>query len=250
MRAVIFDMGGTLLQFVRPGNGTWREFEERGIRGLYRYLAEQGHKIGDHEEGFVEAMFQRLEEGWRQATGGTVSLRAQDWIAQAIVGVELDEQTIMQAVHHYARPLRQGIAPTRGAVETLTALRDRGYRIGLISNTIWPAEIHIDDLRQTHLLPYLEHMIFSGDEGIWKPDPRIFQRSLEALGVAPGEAVFVGDSPREDVLGSQAAGMRAVWKRSREFPQGDVQPDAIITDLPELLPLLEAWADQPPADGR
>ena len=39
-RAVIFDMGGTLMRFVRPGSGSWRELEEPGIRGVYHYLFE------------------------------------------------------------------------------------------------------------------------------------------------------------------------------------------------------------------
>ena len=59
LRAVIFDMGGTLLRFMRPGAGTWRELESPGIRSLYRYLIDQGHPIASHEDDFVEAMFER-----------------------------------------------------------------------------------------------------------------------------------------------------------------------------------------------
>jgi hypothetical protein len=81
IRAVIFDMGGTLLRYVRPGNGAWREFEERGIRGLYRYLVAQGHPMTAGEEAFVAHMFERLAQGWEQATGGHINLRAVDWIA-------------------------------------------------------------------------------------------------------------------------------------------------------------------------
>ena len=118
---------------------------------------------------------------------------------------------------------------------------DAGQRIGLISNTIWPAELHIEDLEELGLLHYLEHLTFSGEIGMWKPSRQIFLHTLDALGVAPEQAVFVGDSPREDIVGAHAAGMRAIWIRSREFPLGDVQPDAIIESLPELLPILEHW---------
>ena len=79
IQAVIFDMGGTLLRFARPGSGSWRELETPGIRSLYRYLIEQGHPIVSHEEEFVEAMFARLAEGWEQSTGGHINLRAVDW---------------------------------------------------------------------------------------------------------------------------------------------------------------------------
>jgi putative hydrolase of the HAD superfamily len=242
-RAVIFDMGGTLMRFVRPGNGSWRELETPGIRGVYRYLVDQGHPISAHEDDFIEAMFARLAEGWEQATGGHINLRAIDWIAAGAAdhALTLDELALREAAHRYAQPMRDGLTAMPGAVETLAALREQGYRIGLVSNTIWPAELHLEDLAQIGVLPYLEHLDFSGELGFWKPNPRIFQHTLDALGVAAEEAVFVGDNPREDILGAQRVGMRAVWKRSTEFPLGDVQPDATIESLPELLPILERW---------
>ena len=74
IRAVIFDMGQTLLRSRRPGDGSWRDMEIPGIRGIYRYIVEQGHPIASHEDEFVEVMFARLAEGWRQATGGQINL--------------------------------------------------------------------------------------------------------------------------------------------------------------------------------
>jgi putative hydrolase of the HAD superfamily len=243
VKAVIFDMGGTLIRFVRPGSGSWREFETPGIRGIYRYLIEQGHPIASHEDDFVEAMFARLAEGWQQSTGGHISLRAVDWIAAGAAdhALTLDEAALIEAARRYALPIRAGLVAAEGAAHTLAALRDAGYRIGLISNTIWPAELHMEDLAEIGLLHYLEHLTFSGEIGMWKPSRQIFQHALDALGVAPEQAVFIGDSPHEDILGAHAAGMRAIWIRSGEFPLGDVQPDASIDALPELLPILEHW---------
>jgi putative hydrolase of the HAD superfamily len=241
IRAVIFDMGETLLRFHRPGGGTWREFEDRGIRGVFGYLVEQGHPIPVEEEHFAEAMFARLAEGWRAATGAGTNLRAADWIAAAVAEhqLALDADALGEAVRRYARPLSEGVAAAPGARETLQALRARGLRTGLISNTIWPGELHMSDLDAHGLLEHLEHLVFSGDAGIWKPNPAIFEHVLDALQVAPEHAVFVGDSPREDIVGAQRVGMRAVWVRSREFALGDVTPDAVIEDVSELLPTLE-----------
>jgi putative hydrolase of the HAD superfamily len=243
IRAVIFDMGETLIRFVRPGSGSWREFETPGIRGIYRYLIEQGHPIASHEDDFVEAMFARLAEGWEQSTGGHISLRAADWIAAGAAehALTLDEAALIEAARRYARPIRAGLRAAEGAAETLASLRDAGYRIGLISNTIWPAELHIEDLEEIGLLQYLEHLTFSGEIGIWKPNRQIFLHALDALEAAPEQSVFVGDSPREDIFGARGAGMRAIWIRGPEFPLGDVQPDAIIETLPELLPIVEQW---------
>jgi putative hydrolase of the HAD superfamily len=236
-------MGGTLMRFLRPGGGSWRELEDPGIRGIYQYLVEQGHPISAHEDAFVEAMFERLAEGWEQSTGGHINLRAVDWIAAGAAdhALTLDEAALLEAARRYARPMRHGVRAADGAVETLAALRDRGYRVGLISNTIWPAEIHLEDLAEIGVLPYLEHLIFSGEAGVWKPQRQVFERALEALDAAPGQAVFVGDSPREDIRGAQGVGMRAVWVRSAEFPLGDARPDGVVERLPELLPILDRW---------
>jgi putative hydrolase of the HAD superfamily len=236
-------MGGTLMRFVRPGSGSWREFESPGIRGIYSYLIEQGHPIESHEDDFVEAMFARLAEGWEQSTGGHISLRAADWIAAAAAdhAVTLDEAALIEAARRYARPIRAWLRAADGAAPTLAALRDAGYRLGLISNTIWPAELHMEDLEEIGLLQFLEHLTFSGEIGMWKPSRQIFEHALAALEARPEQAVFVGDSPREDILGARGAGMRAIWVRNPDFPLGDVQPDAIIETLPELLPILERW---------
>jgi putative hydrolase of the HAD superfamily len=241
IRAVIFDMGGTLLRYARPGGGSWREFETPGIRGVYRYLVDQSHPIPAHEEEFVEAMFARLAEGWEQSTGGQINMRAADLIAATLAPhrLTLDEAALLEATRHYARPLRDGVAETPGAAATLALLRGRGLRTGLISNTIWPGELHLEDLAAVGVLPHLEQTLFSGDYGVWKPRPEVFLHMLGLLDATPEEALFVGDSPREDILGAQGVGMRAIWVRSREFPLGDVRPDAIIEALPELPPILE-----------
>lgn len=242
IRAAIFDMGNTLMRFARSGDGSWRAFEAPGIRSIYQYLVEQGHPIQSHEDDFVEAMFARLVEGWEQSTGGHISMRAADWISAVATehALTLDEAALLEAIRRYARPMREGIAASAGAAATLAELRARGYRVGLISNTIWPAEMHLEDLEEIGVLPHIEQLIFSGDLGVWKPSPQIFLHMLELLGVPADEAVFVGDNPREDILGAQGVGVRAVWMRGG-FPLGDVRPDATIEALPELLPILERW---------
>ncbi len=242
IRAVVFDMGGTLLAYPRPGDGTWRAFEESGIRGLYRYLVAQGHPITAEEESFVAHMFERLEQGWEQATGGRINLRAIDWIAAAAADHELalSDGALIEAVHHYARPLRDGVSAMPGAAAALAELRARGVRVGLISNTVWPGDLHREDLATLGLWQFIEYAVFSGDFGIWKPNPHIFLHVLERLGVNPADAVFVGDSPKEDIRGAQQAGMRAIWVRSPEFPlPPDIHPEAIIENPGEVVPLLE-----------
>ncbi len=102
-------------------------------------------------------------------------------------------------------------------------------RIGLISNTIWPAELHRLDLERHGLLEHFGATVFSSEAGLWKPDPRIFALTLERLGVAPDRAVFVGDRLMEDIQGAQRAGLRAVFVEGTQ-DYADIDADAFIPD--------------------
>jgi putative hydrolase of the HAD superfamily len=95
---------------------------------------------------------------------------------------------------------------------TLHALRAAGKCLGIVTNgqTEWQSR-KIDALG---LGSFFDAVLISEQEGIRKPDARIFQRALERCRVdKPAEAMFVGDHPEVDVAGAHAAGLVAVWKR-------------------------------------
>jgi putative hydrolase of the HAD superfamily len=95
-------------------------------------------------------------------------------------------------------------------VPTLSALRSRGLLLGLISNT----HRSLDAFRSHFDLEGLiSAAVASGEHGYNKPHPSIFQRALGLLGVAPGEAVMVGDSYPHDIVGARAVGMGAILLR-------------------------------------
>jgi len=77
----------------------------------------------------------------------------------------------------------------------------------------------------------------SAEEGVAKPDPRLFARALDDLGLAPGEVLFVGDRREEDVAGARAAGLRACWIRG---PRAGVAPEAewVAPDVDAVLAAL------------
>ncbi len=132
----------------------------------------------------------------------------------------------------FSDPARYDAYPD--ARESLQALRERGYRLGLISNF----EPWLEDLlRRLGLADFFSIMVISGREGVEKPHPRIFRIALERLGAPPGACLHVGDSPESDYRGAREAGMRAVlldrWGRHPSFP------GERISDLRELLNLLE-----------
>ena len=79
----------------------------------------------------------------------------------------------------------------------------------------------------------------SGEAGVQKPDPAIFARALDALGVAPGAAVYIGDNPYHDVVGARAAGVGAIWVNRGDW-RLDRDDDAFTPDL-EVRELREVW---------
>ncbi|CAB1085652.1 hypothetical protein D1AOALGA4SA_13136 [Olavius algarvensis Delta 1 endosymbiont] len=127
------------------------------------------------------------------------------------------------------------------ALKVLQILND-GYQVALITNTQGQktAGTHRISL-YPELEKYFAAIIVAGEGGIPpKPDPDPFHRCLEQLGVAPEEAVYVGDDWRMDVCGSENAGLHPIWLKhhsvQRNWP--DVRTSLpVITDLEQLLDL-------------
>lgn len=254
LRGVIFDMGGTLLDYHPPapsaGEG-WRAMEDLGADALRAFLLERGYPAPPAEEARQSA-FAAMERQWRMiAEGKPVNPQLGPILREVLLSWGLPESAandglIDSAVAAYVAPAQALVRPLPGAAETLAALRAQGLRLGLFSNTVWPGAFHLEDLARWGLAGYLDCAFFSADAGAWKPARQVFQMTLEALGLQPQEAAFVGDHPYFDVYGAQQAGLRGVLLKSAEWeapPSGGlpITPDATVTRLADLLPLVEAW---------
>ncbi len=102
-----------------------------------------------------------------------------------------------------------GVVVAEEARQLLLRLRERGLRLGLLSNAPYPPQAMRLQLARLGLLQHFEVALFSTDLGWRKPAPEAFQGLLERLDLAPGAVWFVGDEVEADLLGARAAGMRA-----------------------------------------
>jgi putative hydrolase of the HAD superfamily len=127
--------------------------------------------------------------------------------------------------------------PAVGLHETLEGLRGLGLRLGLVSNGSAAAQQRkIDALG---IRTFLSAITISGALGVRKPTARIFDIALRELGTSPDKSWFVGDHPVLDVLGAEAAGLTAVWRRGVHlWPPEAPYPALHIDRLPELLQLV------------
>jgi putative hydrolase of the HAD superfamily len=110
--------------------------------------------------------------------------------------------------------------PYPRAIEVLATLKKK-YKLGIITNgNAISQRIKIAKLGCE---PYMDVILISGEEGIHKPDPRIFQKALDLLHSTASETAFIGDSLRFDMEGAIAMGMLPIW----------IYPDLTkTTDLP------------------
>jgi HAD superfamily hydrolase (TIGR01549 family) len=112
------------------------------------------------------------------------------------------------------------------AFKTLDWLRDRGYRLGCVTNRVFGGPRFAEELREQGLDTYFESVAVSCDLGYMKPHPKLFQHVLDEMRIDPRDTVMVGDSLKADVQGAQALGMTAVWRRVRK-PDPPHEPEQV-----------------------
>ena len=103
------------------------------------------------------------------------------------------------------------------SVRLLDELKKNGMLIGLITNTFSDER---DMIRSCILFPYFDEALISYEQGIMKPDLRLYRMMTERLGVKPEECIFVGDGGSKELYAAREAGMHPVqctWFHERAF---------------------------------
>jgi len=164
------------------------------------------------------------------------------------LGLDLPWSFYRECLEAMARAELETTAPAPGAGAVLAELRRRGLKTGLVSNTMYPAELMEARLEEFGLKSLFDVLAFSSAVGWRKPHPAIFRFALGRLGVQPDRAVFVGDRVYEDVGGALRAGLWPVL--THQFRQENPPPGVpVIRDLTELLELDALLAGRPCAGG-
>jgi FMN phosphatase YigB (HAD superfamily) len=241
VRAVMFDLGHTLWGIEAPPGRADRLYEDVRSRlaqssrdavpdaaRLRQAIARQFHQ--EDIDYLAKGKLEQLPSERLVGNGlDSLGLAAGPDLLSEITAMIVDPNVFTLLVDEKTKP-------------TLFALRGRGLRLGVVSNTWTPGSVICEQLAKHALLPYLDSVISSADMALRKPHPAIFQRALAEVAVRPEEAVFVGDSLIADVHGAQAVGMRGVLCRQyrQEDPRGP-SPDAQVQGL-------KAWVEGSPPD--
>lgn len=244
VETVVFDLGGTLIEYAGEYE-TWPELETPGFAAAYDALSQNGATLPPFEQ-FRQAGFSHLPRMWRAATRKEANLQVHALLGESLADLGVTHFAngeLLAAAQAYGAAIQQQAFMIAGAVEAVTAVKAAGYKVGLVSNTMFPGEMHQADMARFGLLDHFDATVFSADVNKWKPNAEPFLHVLAALGMGAETAVYVGDDPASDMVGGRAAGMRTVYFPSSprfHMPAG-VQPDGQINTLAELLPLLANW---------
>jgi HAD superfamily hydrolase (TIGR01509 family) len=243
-KAVIFDLFDTLVDFDRKQIPvvTIDGHEIRTTAGeTYRVLAQHAEHVSF--DAYYQTLSAITKEIWMLRDRDHLEIPARHRYEVLFERLELPcdaaaEQCIdaMLATHHRYMHDSTVCPPDRRQV--LEALKER-YLLGLLSN-FDSAETGLKILATHGLRPYFSPIYISETIRYRKPRPEAFLQTAEAMGVAPREALFIGDTFALDVVGAKGVGMDVAWLDRRKTPADleRAQPDYIITRLTDLLEIL------------
>jgi putative hydrolase of the HAD superfamily len=229
-RAILFDLGGTLVSYWRVGRGAMNL--GRAVAAVRDLLRDRGLlRVGpeaiaesardEHQEETdhrVRPLHDRLCSMF-DVSEAEASAELRHAMCRRFTDVFFDDAVIFDDVP--------------GGLERL---RLRGHALGIVANTIWggPAPMWRGHLRDVGLRPAVDAVTLSVDVGKCKPAPEVFLAACEQLAVEPERCVMVGDNREEDVAGASAAGIRAIL-----IDRFHVGVEDAIGDLDELCRIVE-----------
>lgn len=242
IKAVLFDMGGTIQTFWHT-----RELRLKATPGLQTRLLDAGVDLHLDDEQLYEIVASGLEtyHVWSMQTLNELpALRI--WREFILNGFKeaacLTDQTaedlmVYVELNYYHREMRPEIPAT------LEAIRQMGLKIGLISNAGSRGQVAAN-LQEYGIADYFDPIVISCIYGRRKPDPSIFHYAARLANVPASECVYIGDRINRDILGARRAGYHLAIQIEHDFKHGETDegatPDAVIHKMTELLDILRA----------
>jgi putative hydrolase of the HAD superfamily len=239
--AVLFDLGGTLLEYENLG---WQELSRQGLKLAFEVLQDSIEVLRDKDE-FVRLFDDYFESRYEDSLKTPVELRVTELVQDCFATLNLSPDGFLRRefLEAYYKPIADQVVMVKDAPGVLSDLKSLSFKLALVSNTIFPGDFHRRELKKYGLFNFFDDFLFSCEVGFKKPHPFIFKKALQTLQVRPEKAVFIGDRLEEDIAGPQSLGMKAILKltKGRDYSE-EIKPDAIIEDLGEAPDAIEQLA--------
>ncbi|WP_232677734.1 HAD family hydrolase [Nocardioides sp. R-C-SC26] len=231
--AVIFDWGGTLT--------AWHDIDFHAESLALAEAVRRTPSPDDDHHAHAARLHSAGSTVWGWSRDHQRSATIADLFTEA--GLEHDPG-LLRAYYDFWEPH----TATDVEVRPLWAgLRDRGIRVGVLSNTLWPRAWHVGFFERDAVYDLVDGDVYTSEIAHTKPSPEAFAAARDAVGVRePARCVYVGDRLFDDVWGAQNAGMRAIHVPHSVIPaeqrgHTDGTPDAVATRLLDVLTIVDDW---------
>ncbi len=239
---MLFDLGQTLIHFDKVN--VMAVFHEAATNS-YDYLKQLDQPVGGLKaykwRNFLSIRVKLLiSDLMKRDWDSLVGLRK----SHEKKGIHLSAEQWRQVNWKWYEPLSRRGSIEPDLAETLSKLRDKGLKLGIVSNT-WVNGCSLDrHLDMEGLLDFFDVRVYSCSYNFRKPDKRIFLEAARQIDIRCENILFAGDRVNNDVRGALRAGMIPVLKTTPENKRKPLPPTATridkLSELPQLIEKINA----------
>lgn len=242
IKAVLFDLGETLLNFGQVNTG--RLFRQ-GARLSYDFLKSCGQPVGNFQyycwRNLIALRIRHLLSNITKNDFNSLALLRGIGIKK---GIRLDGQKWRQFAWLWYEPLSKAATTEPKTKETLAALKNLGLKLGIVSNTFVNGCSLDEHLKQLGILDFFTVRVYSYEFTFRKPDTQIFKVAAKRIGETLDNILYVGDRIDKDIKPAVKTGMQAVLKTAytnagKETPRGAWKINR-LSELPGLIEKINA----------
>lgn len=240
IRAILFDLGDTLVDF---GRVDIEKMFHEGARLAHNYLLDGGFSVpafrAYHRRNLMAIRINVLIAAVTRREFN--SRNTMENICKKM-NLNLNSEQLLELCRLWYEPLRQRAAVESGTREMLKQFLADGIKLAVVSNTFIPGEVLDYHLRTEDMLHLLPIRIYSCDTGFKKPNRKIFQLALAKAQIEPHNAIFVGDTPKTDICGATRMGIISVLKDPvGRHPNTYYKPTHRIRKITELSDIVNRY---------
>lgn len=239
IKAITFDLGNTLL---RHDNLEWEKLERAGFANHARIFTKLGLRRPTQKQ-WSEAYYRYFNE--LRVIGNKHHLEVSVERIFTCLHSEFGlppSITVPSLLHSFFMPVVVARQLVDGADKVVNRLKERGYKLAVISNTITPGMFGRDALQRLGILDVFDFTLYSSDCLYCKPHSTMFEMALHRWKIHSSSVIHIGDQLHRDVYGAARAGLRTLWLNptGAKIRHKRFKPDYELAHLHGLPDLLES----------
>lgn len=245
MRAILFDLGHTLLRYGL--HGRWREFLLEQLEVVYETVCDGAISRPVSAQVFATVASEVIGgEKSHQLRNLGRSWHFAERLQEALGELELtcEEERVTKVMEAFYAPIHASTSRYPDTLPVLDQLQAQGIKLAIISDTPWdlPGRFCLNDMKRWGIDQYFGAMVFSGDRPWRKPNPEVLRAAARELGVPLESCVAVGDTLAGEIAAANTAGIPSIWldRDSGQRPWEGATPTAVARSLTEAVGLLQS----------